>query len=78
MEEPGGKGVVVIGVGPHGPAAENGVENGDIILDVAGKAVETPSDVRQAVDQTQSQGKHSVLMRVKTAQGTRFVALPLT
>jgi serine protease Do len=77
VEGSGGKGVVVVGVDPNGPAAENGVESGDIILEVAGKTVDTPSDVRQAIDQTESQGKHSVLMRVKTAQGTRFVALPL-
>jgi hypothetical protein len=29
------------------------------------------------VTEAQGHGKHDVLMRVKTPQGTRFVALPL-
>jgi serine protease Do len=53
------------------------VQSGDVILEAGGKAEQTPSDVRQAIDQTRSQGKQSILMRVKTAQGTRFIALPI-
>jgi serine protease Do len=34
-------------------------------------------DVRRAIDQNRSQGKHSILMRMRTADGTRFVALPI-
>jgi serine protease Do len=33
--------------------------------------------VRKAVADAQSSGKKSVLMRVKSGQGTRFVAVPL-
>jgi serine protease Do len=78
VEGSGKQGVVVLGVDPNGPAAQNGMETGDIILDVGGKAVQTPSQVREAIDQTRSQGRHSVLMRVKSQQGTRFVALPVS
>ena len=35
----GDKGVVVTGVDPDGPAAEQGFQTGDVILDVGGKAV---------------------------------------
>jgi serine protease Do len=73
----GGKGVVVMGVDPNGPAADHGVQTGDVILDVGGKTVANASDVRKALNEAQAQGRHDVLMRVKTAEGTRFLALPL-
>jgi serine protease Do len=73
----GGEGVVVLNVDPSGPAAQDGVQSGDVILDAGGKTVRTPGDVRQAIDQNRSQGRHSILMRMKTAAGTRFVALPI-
>jgi serine protease Do len=73
----GGEGVVVLNVDPSGPAAQDGVQSGDVILDAGGKTVQTPGDVRQAIDQNRSQGRHSILMRMKTAVGTRFVALPI-
>lgn len=73
----GGKGVVVTGVDPEGPAAEHGFQSGDIILDVGGRTVGNPSDVRKVLSQAKSQGKHDVLLRVKTADTMKFVALPI-
>ena len=73
-----GKGVVVTGIDPDGPAADQGMQTGDIILDVGGKAVANASDVRTALTEAKAQGKHDVLMRVKTGDGTRFVAMPLS
>ena len=73
----GDKGVAVLGVEPHGPAADHGFETGDVILDVGGKPVANASQVREALSAAQAQGKHDVLMRVKTADGTRFIAMPL-
>ena len=72
-----GKGVVVTGVDPNGPAAEHGFQTGDIILDVGGKAVSNPVDVRNTLSELRKEGKHTVLMRVKSADATKFVALPL-
>jgi serine protease Do len=77
VEGTGKEGVVVLGVDPNGPAAQNGVQTGDVILDVGGKAVQTPSQVREAINQTKSQGRHSVLMRVRSPQGTKYVAIPV-
>jgi serine protease Do len=74
----GDKGVVVTGVEPNGPAADHGIQTGDVILDVGGKAVANAPDVRKALTEAQAQGKHDVLMRVKTGNGTRFVAMPLS
>jgi serine protease Do len=73
----GSKGVVVVGVDPDGPAAERGFQAGNVILDVGGKAVANVDDVRQALTDAKTQGKHDVLMRVKMGDATRFVALPL-
>jgi len=77
VEGSGDKGVVVTAVDPQGPAAEHGVQTGDVILAVGGKAVSNPGDVRSALTAAASSGKHSVLMQVKTADATRFVAVPL-
>ncbi len=73
----GQKGVVVTAVDPEGPAAEHGLQTGDVILDVGGKAVSNTADVRSALTAAAAGGKRSVLMHVKTADATRFVAVPL-
>jgi serine protease Do len=73
----GDKGVVVTAVDPDGPAAEHGFQTGDVILNVGGKSVSNVGDVRSALNAAKDSGKHSVLMRVKTADATRFVAVPL-
>ena len=71
------QGVVVTAVDPDGPAAEQGFQTGNVILDVGGKAVANAGDVRKALVDAKAQGKHQVLMRVKMGDATRFVALPL-
>jgi serine protease Do len=73
----GSQGVVVTAVDPDGPAAEQGFQTGTVILDVSGKAVANAGDVRDALVAAKSAGKHDVLMRVKTGDATRFVAMPL-
>jgi serine protease Do len=77
VEGSGQKGVVVTSVDPEGPAAEHGFQTGDIILNVGGKAVANAGDVRSALKEASTNGKRSILMRVKTADATRFVAVPL-
>jgi serine protease Do len=62
-------------VDPSGPAAELGLKAGDVILDVGGKAVKNAADVRKAIDDAQAAGKNAILMRVKTADATRFIAI---
>ena len=73
----GSKGVVVTAVDPDGAAAEHGVQSGDVILEVGGKAVSNVSEVKKAVTEARDQGKRSVLMRVQSGDNARFVALPV-
>ncbi len=73
----GNQGVLVTAVDPNGPAADRGIKEGDVITNVGGTSVSTPSDVQKQLAQLQKAGKHSVLMRVKSGEGTHYVALPL-
>jgi serine protease Do len=73
----GEQGVAVVQVDPNGPAAERGMKTGDVILDVGGKTVANPADVRKALSEARAAGKNTVLMRVKTAEAVRFIALPV-
>ncbi|WP_029354071.1 Do family serine endopeptidase [Bosea sp. 117] len=73
----GDLGVVVTEVDPNGPAADRGIKSGDVILDVGGKPVSTPADVRAGLAEARKENRKAVLMRVKSEQGTRFVAISL-
>jgi serine protease Do len=74
----GQKGVAVVGIDPNGPAAERGIQTGDVILDVGGKPVANVGDVRKALKEARAGGKHDVLMRVKGANSVmHFVAVPV-
>jgi serine protease Do len=54
----------------------HGLKSGDIILEVAGTEVGSAADVRKAVSEAQKSGKHAVLLRVKSEDMTKFVAIP--
>ena len=73
----GSEGVVVTDVDPNGLASDQGFKTGDVILEVGGKKVANPSDVRSALKDAQKDGKRTILMRVKSGEGTHFVAMPL-
>ncbi len=69
-----GAGVKVTGVDPKGAAAERGLKEGDVIVEVAGQEVHGPSDIRDAL---KGAGKKRVLMLVRSGDTQRFVALPV-
>jgi len=71
------EGVAVTQVDRGGVASELGFKTGDVILEVGGKAVNAPADVRKALTDARNDGKRTILMRVKSEGGTRFVALPV-
>jgi serine protease Do len=72
----GPEGVVVTQIDPNGLAAEQGLKTGDVILEVGGKKVASRADVRDAIGDAQKNGKHALLMRLKSNDTTRFVAIP--
>jgi serine protease Do len=73
----GEEGVVVTKVDPDGPAAARGIKDGDVILEVGGQAVTKPADVKTGLEAAQKAGKKAVLLRVKSKEGTRFVAISM-
>lgn len=73
----GKDGVVVTDVDQNSPSAERGFKEGDVILEVGGKLVATPGEVREAVTAARAENKNSVLVRVRSGDSSRFVALPV-
>jgi serine protease Do len=73
----GSEGVVVTNVDPNGVASEQGFQTGDVILEVGGKKVANASDVHSVLNDAQKDGKRTVLLRVKSGDATKFVALRL-
>ena len=66
-------------VDPEGKAAEKGIRTGDIILEVGGKKVSTPQEVRADLEAASKHGQRAVLLRIKSASAadTHFIAVPL-
>ena len=71
----GEPGVVVAQIDPDGAAAQKGLRPGDVILEAAGQPVTRPADVQKALASARNEGRKAVLLRVKSGEGTRFVAL---
>jgi serine protease Do len=72
----GGKnGVVVEDIDPDSAAAQKGLQQGDVILDAGGKPVMRPSDVSAAFSTAKNEGRKAVLLRVKSGDNVRFVAV---
>jgi serine protease Do len=71
------RGVMVVEVEPGGLAAGRGIDPGDLILDVAEEAIGAPEDVYRLVDTAKNAGKRSVLMRIKSGEIAKFVAVPI-
>lgn len=70
-----GVGVMVADIDPNGIAAEKGISKGDLILEIGGKAVTKPSDVRASIEAARKDGRKAVMLRLKSDEGTRFIAL---
>ncbi len=72
-----GEGMVVTEVDPSGPAAQRGIRAGDVILDVAGRPVTSLRDVREALSAARADGRRTALIRLRSGESQRFVAIPL-
>jgi serine protease Do len=67
------KGVVVVGVQPGSPAERAAIQQGDIIVEVNRKAVESAKDVKEEV--AKARDANSLVLLVKGEQGSRYVVL---
>ncbi len=71
------EGVVIATVDDASDAATKGLKAGDVILDVQGQKVSNPAEVEAGVQSVKAAGRPAVLLRVKSGEVVRFVAVQL-
>ena len=71
----GSEGVVVADVDQDSAAAQKGLKVGDVILEAGGEKVSKPSEITGVIANAKKDGRKAILLRVKSEQGIRFVAL---
>ena len=69
--------MVITEVDNASDAAQKGIKSGDVILEVGGLPVKNPDDVANGVKEATKLGRKAVLMRIKSGDQTRFVAVQL-
>jgi serine protease Do len=72
-----GSGLAVTDVDPDSEAAARGLKNGEKILSVNNKKVESAADVGKVLDQAKKDGRTRALFQVEANGSSRFVALPI-
>ena len=73
----GKEGLLVTDIDPSGVAAQKGLRRGDVIVEAGGQSVNSRGDLSAALDAARKEGRRSVLLRVKSADGAKFVAVPV-
>lgn len=71
------EGVAIVSVKPGSVADDKGLRSGDIIVEVAGRPVSSPTDVANGVSDVRRKGRKAVIFQVRRGDQQRFVALPL-
>jgi serine protease Do len=69
------EGVLITDVTATSDAASKGLKAGDIILDVQGQKVSSPAEVESGVQAVKTAGRPAVLLRIKSGENVRFVAV---
>lgn len=69
------KGALVTDVESTGPAAKKGIQVGDVIVEVAQEAVDSPESAKARIDAAEEDGRSSVLLLVNRGGDVRFVAV---
>ena len=77
IEGAGKEGLVITKVDPKSAAADRGLKKGDQILEVAGRSVSNPGDIDKALEAARADKRNSVLMRLRSGNASRYVAVPL-
>ena len=76
LDYEGLSGVVVTEVEAGSPAEEQGIQPGDLIMEVNRESVRNIRQWNDALDKAVEKGK--VLLRVRNENGTRLVLIPLS
>jgi serine protease Do len=71
----GGEGVLIEDVDNDSDAAEKGLRQGDVIVEVNSRKVSNPADIDEEVSKARKRGRKAVLMVVKRGGQRRFVAV---
>lgn len=71
------EGVLISSVVATSDAAAKGLTKGDLILEVQGLTVKSAADVEAGVKAAKDAGRRAVLLRVKSGEAIRFVAVQL-
>ncbi len=70
-----GEGVLIEEVDADSDAAEKGLRQGDMIVEVNSRKISSPSDIDEEVGKARKRGRKAVLMVVKRGNQRRFVAV---
>ena len=71
------EGVAIAEVEQSSDASEKGLKAGDVILEVGGTAVASAEDVAAGIQKAKEAGRKAVLLKVKSGDQNRFVAVQL-
>jgi len=71
------KGVVITDITSDGTAADRGLRQGDVIVEVQQQSVSVPADIQKRLADARSAGRKSVLLLVQGKDGMRWVPLPV-
>ncbi|WP_309086070.1 Do family serine endopeptidase [Chelativorans sp.] len=72
-------GVVVTEVEPNSAAAEQGVQAGDVIVEIALQSVSSPKEVLDQIEELKEQGRKNALLMLSSKSGElRFVTLRMS
>jgi len=73
----GREGVLVTDLDPSGAAAQKGLHRGDVIVEAGGQPVSSSRDLAAALEAARKDGRRSVLLRVKSTDWAKFLAVPV-
>lgn len=68
---------MVLAVDPDGPAAELGLQAGDVIKKVGNQMISTAGDLQAALGKAKQKGRQHTLALVHHADSDHYVALPV-
>ena len=74
----GDRGVAIVDLDPNGAAAAKDLKEGDVILEVSGKPVSRPEDVRQEIEAAKQEGKKEFCSSQTATGELRGFRLPNT